>query len=54
MGAHLTILGVSYGGNPLLFIYAVVVFAACLILLYFEKEKIMSLVRKYTNITLPG
>ena len=54
IGCHLFVLGVSYGGNPLLFIYAVIVFVACTILLYFEKEKILRLVKKYTNITLPG
>jgi uncharacterized membrane protein YphA (DoxX/SURF4 family) len=51
--SHLTVLGVSYGGNPLLFIYAVIVLAACGILLFLEREKILSLVRKYTRI-LPG
>ena len=54
IGAHLAVLGVSYGGNPLLFIYAVVVFVACIVLLFFEKEKIFGLVKKYTNITLQG
>lgn len=49
IGAHLTILGVSYGGNPLLFIYAVIVLGASLVILYFEREKISGLIRKYTS-----
>ncbi len=51
--SHLTVLGVSYGGNPLLFIYAVIVFVAGAILLFLEREKIFGFVRKYTRI-LPG
>jgi hypothetical protein len=54
IGAHLTILGVSYGGSPLLFIYAVIVFIVCVILLILDKQKIYILIKKYTNITLPG
>jgi putative oxidoreductase len=49
IGAHLTVLGVSYGGNPLLFIYAVIVLIASLVLLYFDRDKIRSLVRKYRS-----
>jgi uncharacterized membrane protein YphA (DoxX/SURF4 family) len=49
IGAHLTVLGISYGGNPLLFIYAVIVLVASLILLYFDREKVFGLVRKYTG-----
>ena len=48
--SHLTVLGVSFGGSPLLFIYAVIVLIACAILLFFEREKIFGLVRKYTRI----
>lgn len=52
IGAHLTVLGISYGGNPLLFIYALIVFLASLVLLYLDREKIKLLVRKY--ISQPG
>ena len=51
--SHLTVLGISYGGDPLLFIYAVIVFIACAVLLLLEREKIFDLLRKYTRI-LPG
>jgi uncharacterized membrane protein YphA (DoxX/SURF4 family) len=51
--SHLTVLGISYGGNPLLFIYAVIVFVACTILLYLEKEKLFGLLKKYTGF-IPG
>jgi hypothetical protein len=37
---HLTILGIFFGGDALLFSYAVVVFIASAILLYWDKEKL--------------
>jgi hypothetical protein len=37
---HLTILGIFFGGDALLFSYAVAVFVSCAILLYFDKEKV--------------
>lgn len=49
IGAHLTVLGVAYGGDPLLFIYAVIVFIACLILLYLDREKISSMISRFTH-----
>jgi len=41
---HLTILGVFFGGDALLFSYALIVFAASGILLYLEKEKLIDFV----------
>lgn len=38
---HLTILGIFFGGDALLFSYAVTVFVSCAILLYFDKEKVI-------------
>jgi uncharacterized membrane protein YphA (DoxX/SURF4 family) len=48
--SHLTVLGVSYGGSPLLFTYAVVVFLASAILLYLDKKRLLGLFRKYSKI----
>jgi uncharacterized membrane protein YphA (DoxX/SURF4 family) len=47
--SHLTVLGISYGGDALLFTYAVVVFLASLMLLYLERQKVFGLLRKYTT-----
>ena len=41
---HLTILGVFFGGDALLFAYALIVFAASGILLYLEREKLIDFV----------
>ncbi|NOS56897.1 MAG: DoxX family protein [Cyclobacteriaceae bacterium] len=41
---HLTILGVFFGGDALLFSYAVIVFVASGILLYLDKEKLIDFV----------
>jgi hypothetical protein len=41
---HLTILGIFFGGNALLFSYAVVVFISCAILLLFDKEKVIQFI----------
>lgn len=49
IGAHLTVLGVSYGGSPLLFIYAVIVLVTSLIILYVDRKKIVEMIRKYTH-----
>jgi asparagine N-glycosylation enzyme membrane subunit Stt3 len=38
---HLTILGIFFGGDALLFSYAVIVFVSCAILLIFDKEKVI-------------
>jgi hypothetical protein len=43
---HLTILGVFFGGDALLFSYAVVVFIASGILLYWDKEKLTQFLAK--------
>jgi DoxX-like family len=41
---HLTILGIFFGGDALLFSYAVIVFVSCAILLIFDKAKVIQLV----------
>jgi hypothetical protein len=46
IGAHLTVLGISFGSNPLLFVYAVIVMLSSLILAFFEKEKILLLFKR--------
>jgi uncharacterized membrane protein YphA (DoxX/SURF4 family) len=38
---HLTILSIYFGGDALLFSYAVAVFVSCAILLYLDKEKVI-------------
>jgi len=43
---HLTILGVFFGGDALLFSYALIVFAASGILLYLEREKLIDFVTR--------
>lgn len=43
--SHLTVLGISYGGNPLLFIYAVIVLMCCIAILVFQRAQIMTLLR---------
>lgn len=43
--SHLTILGVSYGGDPLLFIYAVIVLICCITILAYHRVKILTLLR---------
>jgi uncharacterized membrane protein YphA (DoxX/SURF4 family) len=42
---HLTKLGINYGGDSLLFIYAVIVFVACLLLIFLNKKQIPSLLK---------
>lgn len=42
---HLTILGIRYNDSTLLFTYAVIVFASCCILVYFDRKKIHSLLK---------
>jgi hypothetical protein len=41
---HLTILGIFFGGDALLFSYAVIVFVSCAILLIFDKAKVIQFV----------
>ncbi len=43
---HFTILGINYAGDPLLFIYAVIAWICCIVLLLFNKQKIISLLKK--------
>lgn len=38
--AHLTMLGISFNGSPLLFIYAVIVLVCCGVVLYAERKQI--------------
>jgi len=42
---HLTKLGINYGGDSLLFIYAVIVFVACGLLIFLNKKQIPSLLK---------
>jgi uncharacterized membrane protein YphA (DoxX/SURF4 family) len=43
---HLTVLGIKVGGDYLLFIYAMVAFISCLILLIIYRDQIFILIRK--------
>ena len=43
---HLTVLGVKYGGDYTLFIYAVIVFVCCVFLLFFYRSHVFGLIRK--------
>ena len=43
---HLTKLGIKYDGDALLFIYALIVFVCCLILIVFYRSQLLALVRK--------
>jgi uncharacterized membrane protein YphA (DoxX/SURF4 family) len=42
---HLTKLGINFGGDSLLFIYAVIVFIACSLLIIVNKRQISSLLK---------
>lgn len=45
---HFTVLGYEVKGDGgLLFIYALVVFVCCLLLLYFERKQVMQLLQKF-------
>lgn len=37
---HITKLGISFGGSPLLFMYAVIVLICCSIILYVERKRV--------------
>ena len=43
---HLTILGIRFGGDYILFIYAVIVFVCCAILLFLYKDQVLGRIRK--------
>ncbi len=43
---HLTVLGIKVGGDYLLFIYAMVAFISCVILLFIYRDQIFALIRK--------
>jgi uncharacterized membrane protein YphA (DoxX/SURF4 family) len=43
---HLTVLGIKVGGDYLLFIYAMVAFISCMILLIIYRDQIFVLIRK--------
>jgi uncharacterized membrane protein YphA (DoxX/SURF4 family) len=40
--SHLTVLGIVFNGDALLFVYACLVFSCCMVLLWMEKEKLYS------------
>lgn len=43
---HVTILGIKFGGDYLLFVYAVIVFCCCVILLFIHRYQIPGLLKK--------
>ena len=43
---HLTFLGIKFGGDYILFVYAVIVFVCCIILLMIYKEQLLRLVKR--------
>lgn len=47
---HLTQLGVFFGGDALLFVYAVVVFVACVLLAFIDRHRILDLIRKMQDL----
>ena len=40
---HLTILGIKFGGDYILFLYAVIVFVCCLVLLFIHRHQLPAL-----------
>jgi len=42
---HLTQLGIFFDGDPILFIYALIVFICCSILLFFQRSQILHIVK---------
>ncbi|WP_290793547.1 DoxX family membrane protein [Flavihumibacter sp. UBA7668] len=44
--SHLTVLGIVFNGDALLFIYACIVFISCIVLVWWEKDKILQLLLK--------
>lgn len=42
---HLTTLGVNFGGNPILFLYAVITFVCCSGLIYLTRKKLPQLLK---------
>lgn len=45
--SHLTILGIVFNGDILLFVYACLVFGCCFVLLWLERVKFYSLLSKF-------
>ena len=43
---HLTILGIRFDGDYILFVYAVIVFVCCAILLFLYRHQILGVIRK--------
>jgi len=43
---HLTFLGIKFAGDYILFVYAVIVFVCCIILLILYKDQILRLIKK--------
>ena len=42
---HLTILGVKFGGDYILFAYAVIVFVCCMILLFLYRDQVFRIIK---------
>ncbi len=42
---HLTKLGINFGGDPILFLYAVITFVCCIGLIYIERKKLPQLLK---------
>ena len=45
--SHLTVLGIVFNEDALLFVYACLVFSCCMVLLWLEKEKLYSFLSKF-------
>ena len=43
---HLTVLGIRFGGDYILFVYALIVFVCCVILLFIHKDQILGFIKK--------
>lgn len=43
---HFTILGVKFGGDYVLFLYAVIAFTCCIILLFIHRNQILAIIKK--------
>ena len=43
---HITVLGLKFGGDYILFVYAVIVFACCLILLALHRDDLLRIMKR--------
>lgn len=48
--SHLTVLGILFNGDALLFVYACLVFSCCMVLLWMEKEKLYSFLSTFKKL----